>query len=182
MFHFPRPLGRVVGFDPRKPEGSPDRREDLVVARLFTGGDIENSSLALRKCRHIGSDDVGDLDVISGFGPIAVNRRSDTAEHLLREDGDHPGLPLRTLPRPVDIPVSEHHERRPVELSYRRKVNLEGILAGAIGREGARRRLFVGGKLLRLAVYRATRRGINEPADLEVAREQEHIQRSQNVR
>ena len=45
---------------------------------------------------------------------VAVDGRGLVVQHLLSEDGDHAGLAVGILARPVDVRVAEHRGPEPV--------------------------------------------------------------------
>src|SRR5918997_6898861 len=75
---------------------------------------------------------ISDVHVVAALLPGAVYRRGFSRRHVAAEDGHHPSLTVRVLPRPVDVGVAQSHVRNAVLQVIEIEVTLPGELRDSV--------------------------------------------------
>ena len=108
-----------------------------------------------------GGDDVGDEYVIPRLLTVTEHAERASGPQQPAEDRDDAGLPMRILPRSVDVSEAQRHACEAIQATVEIQVDLAGQLAGPVGRFREARSLLVERQAATrpLAVDRAARRG-----------------------
>src|SRR5712692_6970056 len=106
VFDFSGPLGDMLRLKRSDAQGSADRVENFVIGGGFAKSYVEDFLLTMVQGLHICSRNVSNIDIIARFRAISKDLWSNVLQHLFAENCNHASLPLRTLPRTVDITVA----------------------------------------------------------------------------
>src|SRR3990170_1176239 len=155
--------------------------EDSPIRHFLSPPEVERFSVRLIENHQVRLDDVANVHVVPGLGPVPEDRRRFTPEELPHQNGYDAGFAVGPLPGAVNVRVSEHGVRHPVESPIQREVLFEDELRQPVGREGLNLMGFVHRQLRGLAVDRPARRSEDESLRAEPPAVLENVERPENV-
>ena len=124
----PGRAGAISGSNSRS-QTLASRLAELEHARLDAGADVVGAPGLRPGPGQERLDDVADVHVVARLVPVAEHPRGASAQKRSAEDGHHPRLSERVLPRPVDVAQPQGDPRDVVEPPVQRHVALRRVLA-----------------------------------------------------